>query len=377
MVIGDSYGTITLPTSMGTFRVSGQIAGPYRNAQNQLCLGTVAQFFIVPNSREQDQEKVVYLVMPVGGIAAAEIEETFKAVAPHILKQSVESSDIPPVFDSRNNFVDVYAWLKGKQCDDVPFDELAAYLDGGKATHNRLCREDILRILLQRFETDGPFNLVAWDQLAGSPLKHRYYEAATVTTAIKMLLAEKKITGTRGGGRIVPDRADELRELVRKADEEYLAAPSAGGIFEAGKSHEAWQAMRGIIKGAQQYVWLEDAWLGSDVVALLGEDLPEGVVLRVLGPTTSNRHWNGALESLKRLGEDQSLKIEVRCTGDVHDRYLYVDNAVWRSSESFKDVAKKRTTRIVPEVESAGQLIAGFEVRWAAAQVVFSSPKGD
>ena len=57
----------------------------------------------------------------------------------------------------------------------------------------------------------------------------------------------------------------------------------------------------------------------------------------------------------------------VRITSDLHDRYVYRDGRVWRSSESFKDMAAKRTTKLIPEAKP-GLLIEEFERRWSAAK---------
>ena len=147
----------------------------------------------------------------------------------------------------------------------------------------------------------------------------------------------------------------------------------ASKIFAPGKRSQAWQELRRIVGSASRSVWIEDAWLGSDVVALFGEDLPDGVALRVLGPdeARSNRSWKGALAFLKRLGDDLAGRLEVRCSADVHDRYLYVDGRVWRSTESFKDMAKKRTTKLEPRLEDASDLVGDFERRWAEATKVY------
>ncbi|GAG46414.1 unnamed protein product, partial [marine sediment metagenome] len=82
-------------------------------------------------------------------------------------------------------------------------------------------------------------------------------------------------------------------------------------------------------------------------------------------------HWKGAEASLKRLGDERPSKVEVRCTSDRHDRYLYVDGKVWRSSDSFKDMAKKATTKVIEERESAAELVKDFERRWATARRVY------
>ena len=377
MPIGDSVGTIMLATSKGMFYAMGQIAGPYYNAQHQPCWATVEQFVIGRYSQRQPQDKVVCLVMPAVGFDATDIQDTFKAVAPHILKEFVESSHTLPVVEGRQNFVDVHAWLKDKQCESVPVKELAAHLDDGKAEYNRLCRADVLRILFKKYDEEGSARPLKWNEVAVSPLRRRYYEAETVNNVIRTLQAEQKIKGTRIDCWIDPSRVDELREEIRRTEMEFFGdKPSPRRVFEAGETSQAWQELRNIVRSAKQSIWLADAWLGSDVVALLGEDMPQGVSVRVLGPVRSNRSWSGALESLKRLGQEISNTIEIRCTEDVHDRFICVDGNVRRSSESFKDMASKRTTWLIQQAEATKELIESFEKRWTEAKEVYSNYGG-
>jgi len=145
--------------------------------------------------------------------------------------------------------------------------------------------------------------------------------------------------------------------------------------FPPGKRSKAWQELRRIVRAAREYVWVEDAYVSSDVVDLLTEDLPESAKLRVLGPVLGpvkeNKRWDGALASLRRLGADLPGRVEVRESEDVHDRYIYVDGNAWRSSDSFKDMAAKRTTKITDEGELSAELVADFEKRWSSARQVY------
>ena len=164
------------------------------------------------------------------------------------------------------------------------------------------------------------------------------------------------------------------QKQVEAIEAQALGATVSGratGVFAPGQTFRAWQEFRGVVRSAAKSVWIEDAWLDGEVVALLGDDVPAGAGLRVLGPKKSNRHWNGALASLKRLGAEMLGRLEVCVSDDVHDRHVYVDGKVWRSSESFKDMAKKRTTKLVPEAENAEALLADFERRWSDARRVY------
>jgi hypothetical protein len=175
--------------------------------------------------------------------------------------------------------------------------------------------------------------------------------------------------------RTAPDFLTTL-ELYLNHVEHYLGrlAPDANQAttrtFGPGQRFQAWEELRSIILSAQECVRIEDAWLGSDVVEFLGGNLPEGVRLLVLGSEKDDRNWRAALASLKVLGGDMPGLIEVRCTTDVHDRYVYVDGQAWRSSESFKDMAKTRTTKVVLEARPS-ETLADFEMKWSKARRVY------
>ena len=103
----------------------------------------------------------------------------------------------------------------------------------------------------------------------------------------------------------------------------------------------------------------------------MGEDLPDGMQLRVLGPEAENRFWKGALASFKRLGADLPGRVEIRVTVEIHDRYIYVDDHVWRFSDSPKDMGAKRTAKIIDEGERSTGIVADFKKKWHSAKRVF------
>jgi hypothetical protein len=188
--------------------------------------------------------------------------------------------------------------------------------------------------------------------------------------SLRKALAEAATTTARRKEAIIVSQAEQIADL-RKEVKAPAARKRLVKRFPPGKRSKAWQELRRIVQSAKKHVWIEDAWLGSDVVHLLGADLLDGVQLRVLGPEDGNRFWNGALASLKMLCNDLPSRIAVRVTTDLHDRYVYVDNHVWRFSESPKDMGAKRTAKIIDEGERSAGLVADFEKRWSSARQVY------
>jgi hypothetical protein len=315
-------------------------------------------------------------------------------VAPHILAIEIDSPG--RLQRLSNGWIDVDAWLSQQgMAEPLSAPDLAEALDGGKAEYNKLCREDVLRILLYLYDEQGAQAKLTTKEVLASPLKRRYYFCETFGTVLGTLQKAGKVRGVRrrswtqedldrlSAGHdvkkefpvrwsIVAQKHDEIELFAKVAEGKAL---EAGGPskrrFETGERSKAWQQLREIVQSAKRHIWVEDAWFGSDVVALLGEDLPEGVHLWVLGPEVENRWWKGALASFKRLGADLPGRTEIRVTADIHDRYIYADDRVWRSDDSFKDMAAKRTTKIIDEGERSAELVMDFKKRWSSARQVY------
>ena len=194
---------------------------------------------------------------------------------------------------------------------------------------------------------------------------------ASAEVATRMaLVAEAATTTARRKKDIIVSQADQIADLRRQV-KTAAARKRLVEYFSPGKRSKGWQKLRRIVRAAARHVWIEDNYVGSDVVAMLAEDLPESANLRVLGPVKENKWWDGALASLRRLGTDLAGRVEVRVSDDVHERYIYVRGNAWRSSDSFKDMAARKTTKITDEGEGSAGLIANFRKRWKSAKLVF------
>jgi hypothetical protein len=217
--------------------------------------------------------------------------------------------------------------------------------------HDLVCPMDELIDVAQRTVNNmSDPNVAAWTD-EGGPASVEYLNGVLV------------VTQTEAGHH----RLGALLHALRTSNEPPLLR------FPPGRALEAWQALRDIVQSAKERLWIEDKWLGSDVVDLLGENLSETASLRVLGPDKTNPHWNGALASLRRLGQDRPQHVEVRCTTDLHDRYVYADGHVWRCSDSFKDMARNASTKLTAETLRAKELIGDFEKRWSQARKEYGS----
>jgi len=361
------------------------LIGPQPMRDVDGCLGV---WLVTEQGAGQAKQRVMLAMAAQHYLAMNLVDKMPRVIAccaPHVLLQRLVSPGSLPLFD--NGKVDVGTWLSEMLEALHNRGTLVEALDGGRASYLRLCREDILRILMVKYDEtpiqprNQPFQVPDAAEMTvadiwSSPLKRRYYAEETWASEAARLYGKQMICGHGDAGPfwVNVDRMCEIREQVEECGRRALAGNGAASEiqrFFVGERSKAWQQLREIVRSAKRYVWMEDAWLGSDVVALLGEDLPDGVHVRVLGPEVENRWWKGALASLKSLAEDLPGQIEIRITAEVHDRYIYADDRVWRSSDSFKDMAAKKTTKIIDEGERSAELVADFEARWKKARLVY------
>ena len=144
--------------------------------------------------------------------------------------------------------------------------------------------------------------------------------------------------------------------------------------FAKGRVYDAWSTVESILRSALDHVWLEDAHINGDVVALLAS-IPEQLPVRVL----TKKFYDGADASLRKLGQQRSGWLEVKTTRDIHGRRLFVDDRVWNISESIKDLAGKTASTVIPtdSPDDTAKLRDCFEERWKAAQRRCCNDKGN
>ena len=190
------------------------------------------------------------------------------------------------------------------------------------------------------------------------------------------------------GPRFFDGRAEDLARLYDRAKkwqaempqgEQAAPIPKAAPeplqvAFAKGRVYDAWRALESSLSEARDHVWLEDAFINADVVALLAS-IPEQLPVRVL----TKRFYDGAEVCLKKLGKQRPGGLEVKTTGEIHGRRLFVDARVWNTSESIKDLAGKTASTVIPidSPNDAAKLRDDFEGRWKASQRRYCNDKGN
>lgn len=144
--------------------------------------------------------------------------------------------------------------------------------------------------------------------------------------------------------------------------------------FAKGRVYDVWHAVECKFREARDHVWLEDPYINGDVVELLAK-IPEQVPVRVL----TREFYDLADASLRKLGQQRAGRLEVKATVEIHGRRLFVDERVWSTSESIKDLAGKTasTVILIDSPDDAAILCDNFEGTWKASQRRYCNDKGN
>jgi len=182
------------------------------------------QLFLVSESRW------LALAQPQDKSAATAL--LFAACAPHIVEWHLNRpAEVPRYQDGK---ISLDRWLNSLHVSWNTVEELAQSLDGGAGNYLRLCREDLLYVLIREYDENPGIRGLGRDQIASSPFRRRYYTKKIIGDVVRKLMAEKKIVeGVNARVHIDPSRADELREMAIDAREKMLKAT---GVFREGRT---------------------------------------------------------------------------------------------------------------------------------------------
>ncbi|MCH8814642.1 MAG: hypothetical protein IH957_06005 [Chloroflexi bacterium] len=138
-------------------------------------------------------------------------------------------------------------------------------------------------------------------------------------------------------------------------------------VIEADTPHSAYVKIRDIVEQASIRLTIVDPWVSSDLFPLLTNVDPKANVRILTKKDFMPKDFGTEAEKFAR---QHSMSLEVR-TGlhDWHDRFIVVDDRVFHSGASFKDIGKK--VSYVAEISSVNlTVIDEIEKRWKTATPV-------
>lgn len=120
-----------------------------------------------------------------------------------------------------------------------------------------------------------------------------------------------------------------------------------------------------LLKRAQAIIRIHDNYCAHELLAWL-YGCPPAVKIHIL-TSSKGLKQDQAFESLYRAFKLERLLSEVRITGDVHDRKIFIDDReVFQIGESLKDLGKKGTT--IVRLQDVPAHVAQFDALWSASK---------
>lgn len=136
-----------------------------------------------------------------------------------------------------------------------------------------------------------------------------------------------------------------------------------------GEVFDYFDEVRQIMETAQAELFFVDPYMGADFVGRYLPYVKPGVGVRLL----TQRMIPQLLPALQLFKDQHGTRVEARASssGDLHDRWLFVDNAAcYQSGASFKDGAKKSPTTLTQVQDVFAVVHQQYQKLWQAGAVV-------
>jgi len=137
-------------------------------------------------------------------------------------------------------------------------------------------------------------------------------------------------------------------------------------LIEADSPHSAYVALRELVEKSAKRLLIVDPWVDRTLFALLS-NISASVDIRIL---TRQQYLprDFATEAAK-FKQQHGSSLEVRDGTDIHDRFLIVDDRLFFSGASFKDLGKKKS--VVAEIfDIKRETETTLETSWKSATVL-------
>ncbi len=221
--------------------------------------------------------------------------------------------------------------------------------------------EDLLRTMPSRVVfIQSPADVVEWSGRASAVM-----ELVGSTLSVQFFSAMQGVNGSRhiqdASLVVIPRLLHQARFTLRmKTVGPISTAVGAGHLFDY------FDEVRQIIEGATGDLLFVDPFLDAEFVARYLPHVKEGVVIRLL----TRKGVDKLLPAVDVFSEQHGARIQVRGSGDLHDRFVIVDaSAAYQSGASFKDGAKRSPTTLSQITDAFRPLHHQYETLWHTAQV--------
>ena len=159
-----------------------------------------------------------------------------------------------------------------------------------------------------------------------------------------------------------------LRSLVNTLELQ-LPEEDVKGTYEPADEYAFYRDLSSLFAAATNDILIVDAYLDERVFNLYVSKVPDATAIRIL----SNQIGHN-VETVARMYA-KSQPIELRSSGSIHDRLVFLDQRGWVIGQSIKDAARKKPTYLIELDEPL--LTASRKAHnaiWAAATVIILAP---
>jgi len=132
-----------------------------------------------------------------------------------------------------------------------------------------------------------------------------------------------------------------------------------------GMSFSYFDELRKIIELANVDLLFVDPYLNADFVSQYLPHVKSSAQIRLLG----RKQMPALVSAADAFRKQYGSRLSVRSTPDLHDRFVFVDNAAcYHSGASFKDGPKNAGTILSQITAASSVLLDTFEKLWQAAK---------
>ena len=155
-----------------------------------------------------------------------------------------------------------------------------------------------------------------------------------------------------------------LRSLV-KTLELQLPEEEVKGVYEPNDEYGFYRDLSSLVASATNDILIVDAYLDEKVFNLYVSQVPDATAIRILSKKIVPN-----VETVADMYA-KSRPLELRSSGSIHDRVVFLDQRGWVIGQSIKDAAQKKPTYLIELNEPS--LTATRDIHnaiWAKSKVI-------
>jgi hypothetical protein len=121
----------------------------------------------------------------------------------------------------------------------------------------------------------------------------------------------------------------------------HLPEEEIKGVYKPGDEYSFYRDLSSIVQTATQEVFIVDGCLGEELFNLYVSKIPDGTPVRILSNNVRDN-----VETVARKYAN-GRRLELRSSGNIHDRAIFLDQRGWVIGQSIKDAGRTKPTYMI------------------------------